>query len=64
MSTDVPVTTWQPTSGNGEMGTDGLVGLKTISGLGLTTLSGVGLETLQSTFTQIPTTLWVEDDSQ
>lgn len=64
MSTNVPVTIWQPSLGNGEMGIGGNENITTLSGLGLTTLSGDFLITLLSTFTPIPGSTWEEDDSE
>lgn len=64
MSTNVPVTIWTPTSGIGEMGSLGGANITTLSGVDITTLSGVQLVTQTSTYTNIPATEWVEDDSQ
>jgi hypothetical protein len=63
MSVGVPVTIWQPTSGNGEMGASGNVNITTLLGVLITTLSGVQLITDLSTYTPIPTSLWAENDA-
>lgn len=62
MSTNVPVTVWQPATGNGEMVQGTEVALETISRLNLITLSGNQLVTKDSLFTQIPGTVWSENN--
>lgn len=63
MAVDVPATKWTPTQGNGEMGQQDEAGITTLAGVQITTLSGVSITTGDSTFTPIPATEWVEDDS-
>lgn len=58
---DTPVTIWQPTSGNGDMSIGSEIDIDTLSGLGIVTKSGLQLVTKDSVFTQIPSTVWIED---
>lgn len=64
MGVNVPQTIWQPTSGNGEMSIGSEEPLETVSGLELVTVSGDNIVTTESVFTQIPDTIWTEDDSE
>lgn len=58
-----PVTKWTPTSGNGEMSLGSEQDLTTVLGVELITVSGNLIATSDSIFTQIPTSIWKEDDS-
>lgn len=62
MATNVPVTIWQPTPGNGEMSTQAVAAFTTIAGAILTTLAGVTLTSGVGVYTKIPNTIWTEDD--
>lgn len=64
MATNVPVTIWQPTNFNGEMGIQSALNFQTDSGLNLVTLSGDQLITGTSTYTPLPDTSWIEDDGE
>jgi hypothetical protein len=61
---NAPATVWQPGGNNGEMNNIALLYLVTLSGNQLITLAGYNLVTLDSSFTQIPATVWEEDNSQ
>lgn len=58
---DTPVTVWMPTSGTGEMSIGPETDIATLSGLNIVTKSGLQLVTKDSVFTQIPATVWIED---
>lgn len=58
---DTPTTIWMPASGNGEMSLGSEIDIDTLSGLGIVTKSGLQLVTKDSVFTQIPATIWVEN---
>lgn len=62
-STQEPLTTWQPTSGNGEMALGGGSNLTTDNGLFLVTKSGLQLQTDLSTYSGQPLTTWTENNS-
>lgn len=64
MAVNVPVTIWQPTPGNGEMATQGVIDLVTLAGVFIITLAGAQVILGSSTYTKIPTTVWVEDDGE
>ena len=62
MATNVPITIWQPTNGNGEMSSQTALNITSISGNNLITISGNTLVTGTGVFTPIPVTIWSEND--
>lgn len=63
MSVDVPVTTWQPTSGNGEYSSSTANNIVDTSDDHLIDPSGVFIVDTGVTYNPVPATLWTEDDS-
>lgn len=64
MSTNVPTTIYRPTDGNGEVGQSDSSLIDTEAGLDITTEAGVSLIIEDGSFTQVPASVWSEDDSQ
>lgn len=62
MSENVPVTTWQPTSGNGEFSLSGINYIVDNLNNNLADPTGNLIVDTGVTFTQIPTTIWSEND--
>jgi hypothetical protein len=64
MSTNVPVTTWRPTSGNGEYVGSGVDYIVDQLGVFLIDPIGVFIVSPTTTFVPVPATTWSEDDSE
>lgn len=64
MSQDVPVTVWQPTSGNGEYSFLGVYNIDDPSGNLLVDPSAVQIVDTGVIFTQIPSSIWAENDGE
>lgn len=62
MSTNVPVSVWQPTSGNGEYSLTGVSNIDDSSGNLLVDPSAVQIVDTGVSFTQIPTSIWTENN--
>lgn len=58
-----PETIWQPTTGNGEYSIGGVYNIADPSGNLLADPSGVEIVDTGVIFTQIPDTIWIEDNS-
>lgn len=58
---DTLTTVWMPTNGTGEMGIGAESPLVTLSGVFLVTKLADQLVTNESTFTQIPATVWISN---
>lgn len=64
MSVNVPVSIWQPTSGNGEYSLSGVYDIYDPSGGFLVDPSGVNIVDTGVIFTQIPSSIWAENNGQ
>lgn len=60
---NTPVTIWQPTTGNGEFTLGGVFNIADPSGFLLADPSGVEIVDTGVIFTQIPSTIWEQDES-
>lgn len=60
----LPATVWQPTSGNGEAGNQGVVLLTTEDDVVITTESSIPISLEYATFDQLASTIWTEDDGE
>lgn len=58
---NTPVTVWMPTNGTGEVGITPQLNFTTLSKVSIVTKSGVQLVTDDSSFTQIPASIWTEN---
>ncbi len=63
MSTDVPVSIWQPTQGNTEFDNTGVYYIVDTTGTFLVDPSGTFVVDTGVTATPIPATVWIGDDS-
>lgn len=59
-----PVSIWQPTTGNGEYSLTGVNNIDDASGNLLVDPSSVQIVDTGVTFTQIPSSIWTENDSE
>lgn len=64
MSTTVPATVWRPTDGGSEASNPGVSDLVDAAGVFLADSSGNLLADNGSILTQLPATVWAEDNSQ
>lgn len=64
MSTDIPVTIWRNTDGFGEFSNTGVVDIVDTTGTDLVDTTGIQIVDTGVTFTDIPASIWTEDDSQ
>lgn len=63
MSTNVPVTVWQPTDGNSEFSTGSAVSIVDTAAVQLVDTAGISIVDTGVTKTLIPATVWAENDS-
>lgn len=63
MAVDVPVSIWRNTNGLGEYTNTGAEDLVDTAGVDLVDTAGVQIVDTGVTFTQIPASVWIGDDS-
>lgn len=63
MATDIPVTVWQNTSGFGEFTNTGAQSIVDTTSTSLVDTAGIQIVDTGVTFTQIPQSVWSENDS-
>lgn len=63
MSTNVPVTIWRNVDGLGEFTNTGAISIVDTTGTSLVDTTGIQIVDTGVTFTNIPATVWTENDA-